>query len=150
MDIYLASDHAGLDLKEALKAHLLRSGHDVEDMGPHVLDPDDDYPDFVIPAARKVAEDPDNRRGIVIGGSGQGEAIAANKVKGVRAGVYYGGSLDIVRLLREHNGANVLALGGRFLSFAQGAEAADLFLQTPFAGKRHERRIRKISEAESR
>src|SRR3989338_2587026 len=141
--IYLAADHAGFELKETIKAHLMQQGYEVEDMGAHSLDPADDYPDFVIPAAKMVAQDPDNARAIVIGGSGQGEDNAADKVQGVRSVVYYGGPLEIVELSRKHNNANVLALGGRFLASQQAMEAVDLWLTTPFEGGRHERRIKK-------
>jgi len=145
--IYLAADHAGFELKETIKAHLMQQGYEVEDMGAHSLDPADDYPDFVIPAAKMVAQDPDNARAIVIGGSGQGEDNAADKVQGVRSVVYYGGPLEIVELSRKHNNANVLALGARFLASQQAMEAVDLWLTTPFEGGRHERRIKKSNPA---
>jgi ribose 5-phosphate isomerase B len=147
--IYLATDHAGLELKEQLKAYLQEElGQKVEDVGAFELNPDDDYPDFVIPAAKKVAENPEENRAIVIGGSGQGEAIAANKMRGVRALLYYGGSLDIVRLARQHNNANVLSLGARFVDRQEAKEAVKLWLETEFEGGRHERRVRKINELE--
>ena len=114
--IYLGADHAGFALKEELKQYLLGLAMEVEDLGAFELNPTDDYPDFIVPVAKKVAESPDQNRGVVFGGSGQGEAIAANKIKGVRAAVYYGGPLNIVELSRKHNNANVLALGARFLS----------------------------------
>ena len=152
--VYLASDHAGFELKEEIKKYLGELGVEVEDMGAFEINPDDDYPDFVILAAQRVAEDPKNNRGIIFGGSGQGEAIAANKVQGIRAAVYYGpsyakasegkGSLDIVKLSRQHNDANILSLGARFLTAEQAKEAVRLWLETPFEGGRHERRIRKI------
>jgi ribose 5-phosphate isomerase B len=145
--IYVAADHAGFALKEAIKAHLIQKGHKVEDMGAYSLNPTDDYPNFVIPAVQKVAEDPENSRAIVLGGSGQGEATVANRFKGVRAAVYYGGSVDIVKLSRQHNNANVLSLGARFLTPQQALEAVDLWLATPFEGGRHERRIQKIDTA---
>lgn len=146
--IYLASDHAGFELKEEIKKYLGELGMEVEDMGAFSLDPADDYPDYVIPAAKKVSEDPENNRGIVLGGSGQGEAIAANKVKGIRAAVYYGGSLDIVKLSRQHNDANILSLGARFLTGDQAKEAVKVWLETKFEGDRHERRIKKIQALE--
>ncbi len=142
--IYVAADHAGFELKEAIKAHLIQKGHKVEDMGAYVLDPKDDYPDFVIPAAKMVAADPKNNRAIVLGGSGQGEDNAADKIQGVRSAVYYGGPLEIVELSRKHNNTNVLSLGARFLTPQQALEAVDLWLATPFEGGRHERRIKKI------
>ena len=113
--IFLGTDHAGFELKEAIKAHLDSSGYEVEDLGAHWFDGDDDYPDFIFPCARAVAADPESR-GIILGGSGQGEAMAANRIKGVRAAVYYGSERQIARLSREHNNANVLSLGARFIS----------------------------------
>lgn len=148
MKVYFASDHAGFELKEKLKKLLKEKGYDVEGFGDFVYDKDDDYPDFVIRAAEAVARD--GVLGIVLGGSGQGEAIAANKVKGIRAAVYYGGPLDIVRLSKEHNDANILSLGARFLSFDEAKEAVLLWLETKFTGEeRHQRRIEKISEYEN-
>ena len=149
MIIYLASDHAGFELKEKIKKHLLEQGMEFEDMGAFSVDPDDDYPDFIIPAAQKVAENPDHNRAIVIGGSGQGEAIAANKVKGVRALLYYGGTLDIVRVARQHNNANVLSLGARFVTWEEVKEAIQIWCKTEFEGGRHERRVEKINKLET-
>lgn len=153
MRIYIASDHAGFELKKELIEHLKSKGHEVEDMGAHEYDEADDYPDFIYPCAQKVTDDTGSL-GIVIGGSGQGEAMVANKVKGIRAVVYYGGSstasgLDIIRLSKEHNNANVLSLGARFLSVDEAKETVDLWLSTKFAGERHQRRIDKISKFES-
>lgn len=142
--IYLAADHAGFELKEKIKEHLIGQGREVQDMGAYSLDLQDDYPDFVLPAAQKVVEDPANNRAIVIGGSGQGEDNAADKIEGVRSAVYYGGPLEIVELSRKHNNANVLALGARFLETEQAIKAVDIWLATPFEGGRHERRIHKI------
>ena len=105
MKIFLASDHAGFELKDYLSKHLTQLGNNVIDCGALKIDPADDYPDFIIPAAQKVANDV-NSRGIIMGGSGQGEAIAANRIKGVRAAVYYDGPIDIVKLSRSHNNAN--------------------------------------------
>lgn len=147
--IYLAADHAGFELKEEIKEYLIVQGMQVKDLGAFEFNPDDDYPDFVRPAAEAVAQDPERSRGIVLGASGQGEAMAANKIRGVRAAVYYGGSLDIVKLSREHNNANMLALGSRFLTKEQAMEAVDLWLATPFEGGRHEKRIAKIKEMEN-
>ena len=150
MKIYLASDHAGFELKEQIKVHLKEQNFEVEDIGPFAYEPDDDYPDFVIPAARKVAEDPERNRGIVLGGSGQGEAIAANKVQGVLAAHYYGGPLEIIELSRRHNDSNLLSLGARFIDKDLAFKAIDLWLRTPFDGGRHVRRIGKIKAMEER
>lgn len=144
MKILLASDHAGFELKHALVQFLGLLGHEAVDMGPQSLDPADDYPDFILPLARKVAEEKDCF-GVIMGGSGEGEAMAANRVKGVRAAVYYGGNLDVVKLAREHNDANVLSLGGRFLSSGDAEAALRMFLDTAFTGdERHVRRIAKL------
>ncbi|MFZ1987888.1 MAG: RpiB/LacA/LacB family sugar-phosphate isomerase [Minisyncoccia bacterium] len=143
-NIYLASDHAGFALKEALKQYLSGLGYHMEDMGALVLDPEDDYPDFVRLAAHRVATDEDSR-GIILGKSGQGEAMAANRIKGARAAVYYGGNEDIPRLAREHNNANILSLGAGFLSEEEAKRAVDIFLATEFSGEsRHLRRIAKL------
>ncbi len=142
--IYVASDHAGFALKEFLLKHLQQDGHDIEDLGPHTLDPLDDYPDYIIPLAKKVAQEKD-RIGIVIGASGEGEAVAANRVPGARAAVYYGGSLDILRLSREHNDCNILSLAARFLSPEEALAATRIWLETAFSGaERHLRRIAKL------
>lgn len=146
--IYIATDHAGFALKEEIKKELLDMGKEVEDMGAHELVDKDDYPDYVIPAAQKVAENEENR-GIVFGWSGQGEAIAANKVKGIRAAVYYGGSLEVVHLSRFHNNANILSLGARFLTKTEALDAVTLWLETEFEGGRHEKRLDKIKEVEN-
>lgn len=146
--IYLGSDHAGFELKEEIKKHLLGQGKEVEDLGAFELNEEDDYPDFIVPVAKKVAlrqaQGENDVFGIVFGGSGQGEAIAANRIKGVRAAVYYGGDTEIVRLSRVHNNANILSLGARFLTKEQALEAAKLWLETPFEGGHHKRRIEKI------
>lgn len=142
--IYLASDHAGFELKETFAAHLRERGYEVEDVGPLAFDPQDDYPDYILPMAAKVAGDRGSF-GIGIGASGQGEAIVANRLKGVRAAVYYGGSDEIIRLSRQHNDANVLSLGAKFLSADEAKAAAILWLETPFSNEeRHARRIKKI------
>lgn len=142
--IYLASDHAGFELKNALCRHLAASGREVEDMGPNAYDPEDDYPDFILPAAEAVAANPGSL-GVVLGGSGQGEALAANKVMGVRAALYYGGPKDIVSLSRTHNLSNILSLGARFLSEAEAIEVLELWLRTPLDTEdRHLRRIGKV------
>ena len=143
MKIFLASDHAGFELKQFLGGHLKDLEHEVEDCGALEIDPLDDYPDFIIPAAEKVAKNPYSR-GIIMGGSGQGEAIAANRIKGIRAVVYYDGPIDIVTLSRTHNNANILSLGARFITQEKAAEAVDLWLSEPFEGGRHKIRIDKL------
>ena len=143
MKIYIAADHAGFNLKNYLKKQLLADGYDIEDCGAFNFDPLDDYPDFIIPAAEKVANQP-NSRGIIIGGSGQGEAMAANRIQGVRAAVYYDGPIDIVKLSRLHNNANILSLGARFLSVERSTEILNIWLEEKFEGERHENRINKL------
>jgi ribose 5-phosphate isomerase B len=164
--IFIASDHAGFDLKRALIAHLGTLGYEVDDMGASVLTPEDDYPDFITPCAQNIAEQNDPQGaahvfGIIIGGSGQGEAMAANRVKGVRAAVFYGpmhvtAALDIdgghsedgydtVRLARRHNDANILSIGARFVSGDEADEAVRIFLETKFSdSERHRRRLAKF------
>ena len=143
MKIYIAADHAGFNLKNYLKKQLLADGYDIEDCGAFDFDPLDDYPDFIIPAAEKVANQ-SNSRGIIIGGSGQGEAMAANRIQGVRAAVYYDGPIDIVKLSRLHNNANMLSLGARFLSVERATEILNIWLAEKFEGERHENRINKL------
>ena len=127
MRIYIGSDHAGMELKGVLTTFLRANGHDVEDLGAHTLDPLDDYPDFIHPVAEAVAND-STSRGIILGGSGQGEAMCANRVKGVRAAVYYGGPFDIAVLSREHNDANILSLGARFVEEDEAREVVRVWL----------------------
>lgn len=144
MKIHLATDHAGFSHKEMLKMHLVEQGHEVIDHGDTVLNEHDDYPDFVTPCAQAVAEDTESM-GIVFGGSGEGEAMCANRIKGVRAVLYYGGSTDILVFSREHNNANILSIGARFMSPQQTLSAVDLWLTTPFSGdERHVRRLNKF------
>ena len=143
MKIHLATDHAGLELKNAIKDCLKEKGHEVTDHGAHEYDAQDDYPDFIFPCARAVAADPESR-GIILGGSGQGEAMAANRIKGVRAAVYYGSEREIARLSREHNNANVLSLGARFISEQEIYDIIETWLDEPFEGGRHQRRIDKL------
>lgn len=146
MKVFLASDHAGFELKNILVEFLRAQGRDVQDLGPSALQPGDDYPDFIKPLAQKVAQNKGSF-GIALGGSGEGESIAANRVEGARAAEYYGGNLDIVRLAREHNDANVLSLGARFINTEHAKEAVELFLSTPFSGdERHARRIKKLDD----
>ncbi len=146
--IYIASDHAGFELKNKLLEHLKEQGLEVEDCGPSIHDLEDDYPDFIYPCAVKVSQNPGSM-GIVIGASGQGEAMVANKVKGIRAAVYYGGHENIITLSRRHNNANVLALGALFLTLEQAARAVDLWIETGFDAGRHQRRIDKINKLEN-
>ena len=143
MKIYIAADHAGFKLKNHLKSHLHADGYDIEDCGAFDFEPLDDYPDFIIPAAIKVAKQ-QNSRGIIIGGSGQGEAMAANRIQGVRAAVYYDGPLDIIKLSRSHNNANILSLGARFLSSERAIEILNIWLAEKFEGGRHADRINKL------
>jgi len=147
MKIYFASDHAGFEMKNALEEYVVSLGYEVEDCGAYELDPDDDYTLFVKRAAEAVSKDPENTKAIILGGSGQGEDMVANKFEGVRAAEYYGGNLEIVKLSREHNDANVLSLGARFLSLEEAKEAVKLWLETPFSNE--ERHARRISEIEN-
>lgn len=146
MMINFASDHAGFLLKRTLVPFVQELGHDTQDLGPEFLVEGDDYPLIVAEAARRMSKE-SGARAIIIGGSGQGEAIVANRFPRVRAAVYYGGSLDIVRLSREHNDANVLSLGARFVSEDEAKAAVRLWLETPFSGdERHVRRIAEIDQ----
>ena len=143
--IFMGTDHAGFELKEEVKKYLLKMGFKIEDFGAYSLDNDDDYPDFIAPVAKNVAKDK-NSIGIILGGSGQGEAIAANKVKGIRAAVYYGGNPEIVKLSRAHNDSNILSLGARFLTTGEAIKAVKIWLETDFSNeKRHKRRLNKIA-----
>jgi len=145
MRIFIASDHAGFELKKNLVERLSLAGHDVRDLGPKEFNPEDDYPDFISLVAKEIAREPSGARGIVIGGSGQGEAMCANKFYGIRAVVYYGGNMDIIKLSREHNDANVLSLGARFISPVEALNAVTLWLATAFSGdERHKRRLQKL------
>ena len=148
MRIHIGSDHAGLELKAELIKHLTENGHDVTDHGPHEYDALDDYPDFCIPAAEAVAKDPSSL-GIVLGGSGNGEQIAANKVKGIRAALAW--SIETAKLARDHNNANVIAVGGRMHEISLVKEIIDTFIASPFShDERHLRRIKKISDFENK
>ena len=144
--IYIGSDHAGYELKEKLKIFLKELGYEVTDKGAFSLNKDDDYPDFVVPVALSVSDEP-NSFGIVLGGSGQGEAMSANKIDDIRATEYYGGDLEIVKVSREHNDANILSLGARFITEEEAKKAVKLFIETKFSGdERHVRRINKLDE----
>jgi ribose 5-phosphate isomerase B len=144
--IHIGSDHAGLDFKNRIVSHLQAQGHTVVDHGPHNFDPLDDYPVFCIPAAEAVAHEPGSF-GIVLGGSGNGEQMAANKVKGVRSALVW--SIETAKLAREHNDANVISIGGRMHDEAFCLQLVDTFLATPFTGdERHVRRIGLLSKYE--
>ncbi len=165
MKIYLATDHAGFDLKEKVKAFLNKKGYIVEDCGAFSFDKDDDYPDFISKAAEAVSQDPENARGIIFGGSGQAEAMVANKFNHVRCALFYTQAvpvgaadvtgrksddpLEMIRLTREHNNANALSLGARFLTVEEVERVVALWLETPFSNnERHIRRIEKIKQIE--
>ncbi len=155
MKIIWGADHAGFYLKENLIPFVESLGYETEDQGAFEYHPEDDYPDFVIPVAKLVSADPDSYRGIVLGGSGQGEAMAANRFPNVRAVVFNGqydpgDGRDIppeITLSREHNDSNILSLGARFLNEKEAQEAVKQWLETPFSGaERHLRRLKKIEE----
>ena len=147
MRVYLGSDHAGYELKQHLVQWLTSAGHEPVDCGPHIYDAVDDYPPFVLRAAERTAADPE-ALGIVIGGSGNGEAIAANKVKGVRAALAW--SVETAELGREHNNANVISIGARMHSLDEATKFVEVFVNTPFSqDPRHIRRIDMISEYET-
>ena len=143
MKIHIATDHAGLDLKNTIKEFLVDKGHDVTDHGAYEYDALDDYPDFIFPCARAVAGEL-NSRGIILGGSGQGEAMAANRIKGCRAAVFYNGPKEIIKLSREHNDANILSIGARFMLENEIYDIIELWLEEPFASGRHQKRIDKL------
>lgn len=149
MKIIFASDHAGYELKERLKSFLIDLGYEIDDAGAHALNLEDDYTDFIPKAAKAVSQNPEDLRAIIIGKSGQGEAIAANRFPGVRAAVYYGGAPDIISLSRKHNDSNVLSLGAGFLDAEEAKEAVRAWLETPFSTEeRHRRRIAKIDNSQ--
>ena len=146
MRVYLGSDHAGYELKMHLVNHLTKQGHEVVDVGPHVYDPEDDYPAFCLHTGAKVVAD-EGSLGIVIGGSGNGEQIAANKIDGVRAALVW--RTEIAQLARQHNDANVISLGAREHTLDEATSFVDTFLATPFSGNpRHARRIAQLTEYE--
>ena len=175
MKIFLATDHRGFELKNKIKEWLKEWGYEYEDMGAFELNKDDDYPDFISKAAEKVSQDSDHSKAIIMGGSGQGEAMVANRYKGVRAAVFYGppyqfkvmtwrkwllfGSggagvmqteelkilIELIKLSREHDNANVLSLGASFLDSRVAKKIIKLWLETPFPGEeRHKRRLAKF------
>ena len=146
MRVHIGSDHAGFDLKKFLVAALTEDGHDVVDHGPETYDAEDDYPIFCIPAAEAAVAEPGSLC-VVIGGSGNGEQIAANKVTGTRAALAY--NLDTAKLGRQHNDANVISIGARMHTEEEALEMVRMFLATPFSGdERHARRIRLLAEYE--
>lgn len=148
MRIHIGSDHAGLEFKAKIITHLKNNGHDVTDHGPHQYDALDDYPTFCIPTAIATSKDPSSF-GIVLGGSGNGEQIAANKVKGIRAALVW--SIETAKLARQHNNANVISLGGRLHDEEFCLQLVDTFLATPFTNdERHVRRINQISNYENK
>ncbi|SCG51099.1 ribose-5-phosphate isomerase [Micromonospora coxensis] len=146
MRVYLGSDHAGFELKVHLANHLAKQGYEVVDVGPHAFDPDDDYPAFCLHTGQRVVDDPGSL-GVVIGGSGNGEQIAANKVAGVRAALAW--NIDTAQLGREHNDANVVAVGARQHTLDEATAIVEAFLTTPFSGnERHSRRIEQVAAYE--
>lgn len=165
MRIYLATDHAGFELKEKVKTFLIQKQFEVEDCGAFESNKDDDYPDFISKAAEKVSSDPENSRGIIFGSSGQGEAMVANKFRNIRCALFYAPVIpaqnvdisgrtsedpfEMIRLTREHNNANMLSLGAKILSEEDALKAVELWLKAPFTNEiRHVRRIEKIKQIE--
>lgn len=161
MKIYIGSDHTGYELKEKLKIYFSELGYEVDDKGAFKYDADDDYPDFIRSVAEAVVKDKESY-GIILGGSGQGEAMCANRISGARTAVFYGGAVakeaidikggksvdpfEIIKLARIHNDANILSLSARFLSEDEIKFAIELFLSTKFEGEeRHQRRIKKLN-----
>ena len=151
MRIHVATDHAGLDFSKTVQQHVAEQGHEVIDHGPTSYDPLDDYPAFCINAARAVARDREagiESLGIVFGGSGNGEQMAANKVEGIRAALVWNDATAV--LAREHNDANVIAVGARQHTVDEALRFIDIFIQTPFPGEeRHVRRIGQLGEYET-
>jgi ribose 5-phosphate isomerase B len=146
MRVYLGADHAGFEFKARIVEHLLAAGHDPVDVGAHAYDPVDDYPAFCVEAARRTVADPGSL-GLVLGGSGNGEQIAANKVPGCRAALAW--SVQTATLAREHNDAQVIGIGGRMHTPEEVLAIVDAFLATPFSGEqRHQRRIDQLSAYE--
>jgi ribose 5-phosphate isomerase B len=149
MKILLATDHAGFELKNKILSFLKSEGFDVEDMGAHVLDKDDDYPKLMVPTAMCVVSDPENTKAIIFGKSGNGEAMVSNRFPGIRAAVYHGKNLEIVRLAREHNDANILSIAAGFVEEGEAKEAVKIFIATAFSGDpRHIRRNEMLDNIE--
>ena len=154
MKIYIGTDHAGYVLKEKIMSSLKSQGYEVIDKGAFGYNEDDDYPDFVVPVAREVSKDSDNVKGIILGGTGEGEAIVANRFPHVRAVVYYGNARPVVEnesniivRSREHNNSNILSLGARYFTEEGAMDAVNLWLNTPYGGdERHIRRLAKIDK----
>lgn len=149
MKIYLATDHAGFELKEVVKKHLEENGNEVYDCGALTFEPGDGYPEYMARVAENVQKDAMHApaMAVIFGGSGQGEAIVANRFRHVRAIVYAGGNLELVKLGREHNDANVISIGARFVTATEAIQAIDLFMSTPFShDERHADRIVQIEE----
>ncbi|MCW2602871.1 MAG: ribose 5-phosphate isomerase [Pseudonocardiales bacterium] len=147
MRVYLGSDHAGFELKGAIAAHLTALGHEAVDCGPHEYDAEDDYPPFCFAAAERTVADPGSL-GVVIGGSGNGEQIAANKVVGVRCALAW--SVETATLGREHNNANLMSVGARMHTTDEALSFVEAFLATPFSeGARHIRRIGLLTDYEA-
>lgn len=146
MTIHIGADHAGYNLKEILKPFVQSLGYTVVDHGAFDENLVDNYPDFIEPVAQAVADD-NNSYGIILGGSGQGEAMDANRFAHVRAAEYYGGDLDIVKIARQHNDANILSIGARFVSDSEAMDAVKIFLETSFSSdKKYEHRIEQMDE----
>jgi ribose 5-phosphate isomerase B len=146
MRVYLGADHAGYELKVHLAGHLANRGFEVVDVGPHAFNADDDYPAFCLNAAARVVADPGSL-GIVIGGSGNGEQIAANKIPGARAALAW--STETAELSRQHNDANVVGIGARQHTLDEATAIVEAFLATPFSGnERHARRLAQIADYE--
>ena len=145
MKIVLVDGYDVFELKNHVKDYLIKSGYQVEDFGAYEYNSTDDYPDYILPAAHVVASSP-KIFGVFFGGSGQGEAMAANRLKGVRAVVYYDGPKRIIKYSRQHNDANILSLGARFISKEKAIKVIELWLKTPFEGERHLRRIKKLDK----
>lgn len=145
--IHLATDHAGFELKNTVKVWLLLEGYEVVDNGAQTFSAEDDYPDYITLAAQAVSKRPTSTRAIIFGGSGQGEAMLANRFPQVRATVFYGGNKEIVKIGREHNDSNVLSIGARFVSQAEAKEAILLWLSTEaMSDEKYLRRIRKAEQ----
>ncbi len=159
MKIHLAADHAGFEMKNFLKGELISTGYQIVDHGANEYNESDDYPDFITPCSQAVALE--DGMGIILGGSGQAEAMCANRVKGIRCALFYGGrmakiavdvsgrestnELEIIRLSREHNNANMISLAARFITQEEALEAVKLFLETDFSqDERHLRRLSKF------
>jgi len=147
--VYLSGDHAGFQTKEKIKAWLKDEGFEVLDFGPEEYNKDDDYPDFIIPMVKEFAKKSvkgEDIRGIIFAGSGEGEGILANRFDGIRAAVYHGKNLKVIRTTRKHNNSNILCIGVRFTKEREVKKAVDIFLKTEFEGGRHQRRLDKIKK----